>query len=100
MTIIIALVLFCVSAFSALFERYRRRPDLHFHHHVRLFLLCHWLQLSFAGLADQFRQIWYSAPDLFCHTLQQLQPFRSDGIYALQGFVDTAVDLGKLLVGE
>ena len=30
---------FCVSAFSALFERYRRRPILHPHCHVRLFLL-------------------------------------------------------------
>ena len=100
MTITIAPVLFRVSTFSALFERYRRMPNLHLHCHVRLFLLCHCLQFSFVGLADQFRQIWYRGPDLLCHTLQQPQPFRSDGIYALQCFADTAVDLGKLLIGK
>ena len=84
MTITIAPVLFRVSTFSALLNGTGEGP-------IYICIVTSGCsssaivsRLSFVRLADQFRQIWYSPPDLLHHTLQQLQPFRSDGIYALK----------------
>lgn len=60
---------------------------------------CH-LQFFSVGLIDQFLQIWNGALDLLRRTFQQVLTFCRNGISAFQGFMEAAVYLGKLLVGE
>lgn len=63
-------------------------------------LLFRRFQLPLIGLPHKLVQIFHAALDLLRHLLQDFVPLICNGVLAVQRLIDTAVNLGELLVRE